>query len=394
MIDFVMPSLGADMNEGTLREWRVKPGDKVKSGDIIAEVETQKGLIEIEVFNEGTIEKLLIEVGKKVPVGTVIAHIIPDEETGVVEKPAPVVDITKEKKIEIEKPSIVEKKFEPKKTDHIRASPLAKKIAEEKGIDISLIKGTGDENAITKEDVEKVISEKKIPSIVNEVKESSTPIENIRMAIATAMSRSNQEIPHYYLETKIDMSASLAMLVKENNTRSVSERLLIAVFLIKAVAKAIEEVPDINAWWVNGLQPKKDIHVAFVVSLRTGGIMVPAILDTGKKSLTELMKSLNDIIPRARALKLRGSEINEATITVTSLGDIGVETIYGIIYPPQVAIVGFGIIKEQAWVINNKVEVRPILSATLAADHRATDGIIGSKFLMALKKYLEKPELL
>lgn len=394
MIDFVMPSLGADMNEGTLREWRVKPGDKVKSGDIIAEVETQKGLIEIEVFNEGTIEKLLIEVGKKVPVGTVMAHIVPVGETVVSEKQTPIIDAAKEKKVEIEKHSIVEKKIESKKTDHIRASPLAKKIAEEKGIDISLIKGTGEGNAITKEDVEKVISEKMLPSIENEVKEISTPIENIRKAIASAMSRSNQEIPHYYLETKIDMSASLAMLAKENNTRPVSERLLIAVFLIKAVAKAIEEVPDINAWWVNGLQPKKDIHVAFVVSLRTGGIMVPTIHDSGKKSLTELMKSLNDIIPRARAMKLRSSEINEATITITSLGDIGVETIYGIIYPPQVAIVGFGIIKEQAWVINNKVEVRPVLSATLAADHRATDGIIGSKFLMALKKYLEKPELL
>lgn len=394
MIDFVMPSLGADMNEGTLREWRVKPGDKVKSGDIIAEVETQKGLIEIEVFNEGTIEKLLIEVGKKVPVGTVMAHIIPNVETGVIEKPTPVIDAAKEKKDIVEKLSAVEKKFEPKKTDHIRASPLAKKIAEEKGIDISLIKGTGEGNAITKEDVEKVISEKKIPTLVNEVKESSTPIENIRMAIAAAMSRSNQEIPHYYLETKIDMSASLAMLAKENNTRPLSERLLIAVFLIKAVAKAIEEVPDINAWWVNGLQPKKDIHVAFVVSLRTGGIMVPTIHDSGKKSLTELMVSLNDVIPRARTMKLRSSEINEATITITSLGDIGVETIYGIIYPPQVAIVGFGIIKEQAWVVNSKVEVRPVLSATLAADHRATDGIIGSKFLMALKKYLEKPELL
>lgn len=394
MIDFVMPSLGADMNEGTLREWRVKPGDKVKSGDIIAEVETQKGLIEIEVFNEGTIEKLLIEVGKKVPVGTVIAHIIPELETEAIEKPIPVIDVAKEKKVEIEKVSIVEKKVESKKIDHIRASPLAKKIAEENGIDISLIKGTGEENAITKEDVEKVISERKLPSSVNNLKESSTPIENIRMAIAAAMSRSNQEIPHYYLETKIDMSASLAMLAETNNKLPVSERLLIAVFLIKAVTKAIEEVPDINAWWVNGLQPKKDIHVAFVVSLRTGGIMVPTILDTGKKPLTELMKSLNDVIPRARAMKLRSSEINEATITITSLGDIGVETIYGIIYPPQVAIIGFGIIKEQAWVVNNKVEVRPILSATLAADHRATDGIIGSKFLMALKKYLEKPELL
>lgn len=383
MIEFQMPSLGADMEAGTLVEWLVKPGDTVRRGDIIAVVDTQKGLIDIEVFDEGTISELVIKENEKVPVGTVMALIASGKEEGIKKeaiKPA--------KKVE---EKIATKKIVAAQTPHfIKASPLAKRIAAEKGIELNTIQGTGENGAITKDDVEKAIIEKMAPK---EEKKIATT-ENIRMAVAAAMSKSNREIPHYYLETKVDMSKAFSWLAEANKQRSVKQRLLPVVLLIKAVAKALTEVPDLNGYWQNGLQRKPDINIGFVVSLRSGGVMIPAIHNADKKSVDELMTSLNDIIPRARAMKLRSSELSESTFTVTSLGEENVETVYGVIYPPQVALAGFGSITEQPWAESGMLDVRPVLNITLSADHRASDGATGSRFLMAVKNHLQKPEAL
>lgn len=381
MPDFCMPSLGADMEAGTLREWLVKPGDKVKRGDIIAIVDTQKGLIDIETFDEGIIEKLLIGVDEKVPVGTVMASISDGKELKAAAAQAPVKKVPEEKLIE----KIAPLEIHP----HIKASPLARRIAAEKGIDLSTISGSGEEGAITKDDVEKAISEK-----ISSKEKPASPTEGIRMAVAAAMSRSNREIPHYYLETKVDMSKALGWLAEANRQRTVKERLLPVVLFIKAVARALEEVPDLNGYWDNGLQKKTDINIGFAISLRTGGVMIPAIHSANKKSLNELMASLNDMIPRARAMKLRSSELSDSTITITSLGEGNVEKVYGVIYPPQVALVGLGSIIEQPWVENGMLGVRPVIAITLSADHRATDGATGSRFLMAINNQLHKPELL
>jgi pyruvate dehydrogenase E2 component (dihydrolipoamide acetyltransferase) len=382
VIEFQMPSLGADMEAGTLTEWLVKPGDLVKRGDIIAVVETQKGLIDIEVFDEGTISELLIKENEKVPVGTVMALISSDKEV-----------VKKEEKIPekiVEEKEIGEKITVSEMPHGIKASPLAKRIATEKGVDLTNVKGTGEGGAITKEDVEKAIVEKVAPK--EEKKIIAT--ESIRMAVAAAMSKSNREIPHYYLETKVDMSKALVWLTEANKQRTVKQRLLPVVLLLKAVSKALLEVPDLNGYWENGFLQKKDINIGFVVSLRTGGVMIPAIHDADKKSLDEMMASLNDIIPRARAMKLRSSELSESTITVTNLGEGNVETVFGVIYPPQVAIVGFGSIAEQPWADSGMLDVRPVLTVSLSADHRATDGATGSRFLMAIRNYLGKPDLL
>lgn len=388
MVEFRMPSLGADMESGFLREWHVKPGDPVKRGDIIAEVETQKGIIDIEVFNEGLVGELLIRRDEKVPVGTLMTHILSPEEAKAGGKVLPPV---KEKpEVISEAQPVKEKPERAAATHHIRSSPLARKIAEEKGIDLSTIKGSGPEGAITRADIEKVLTQQ--PSVQTTPEKSFT--ENIRMAVAAAMSRSNRDIPHYYLQTKIDMSHALTWLAEANKKRSVKDRLLPVVLLIKAVARALGDVPDLNAWWDNGLQRKQDIHIGFVVSLRGGGIIVPAIHDAAKKSLDELMRALSDIIPRAKSLKLRSSELADSTITITSLGEGAVETVFGIIYPPQVALVGFGGITDEPWVENGMLGIRPVLTASLSADHRATDGNTGSQFLTALKNHLSKPELL
>ncbi|NLU94914.1 dihydrolipoamide acetyltransferase family protein [Chitinophaga sp. Ak27] len=377
MIEFCMPSLGADMEAGTLREWLVKPGDTVKRGDIIAVVETQKGLIDIEVFDEGTIDQLVVKEEEKVPVGTLMALIAS----------------TKEAVVKPEQPEVktAEKIIPVSLTTTVKASPLARRVAAEKGVDLADIKGTGEGGAITKEDVEKAAAAQKEP-----VKEEQPTMaaEGIRMAVAAAMSKSNREIPHYYLETKVDMTLPLAWLSEANKKRTVKQRLLPVVLLVKAVAKALADVPDLNAYWDNGLQRKDVINIGFAISLRTGGVMIPAIHLADKKTLDELMASLNDMIPRARAMKLRSSELSDSTITITSLGEGNVETVYGVIYPPQVALVGFGSIIEQPWAEQGMLGVRPILTVTLAADHRATDGATGSRFLVAFNEHLQKPDML
>ncbi|MBQ0732900.1 dihydrolipoamide acetyltransferase family protein [Aquimarina celericrescens] len=375
MIEFKMPSLGADMEDGTLIEWRVSSGDVVKRGDIIAEVDTQKGLIEIEVFEEGTIDRLIIKEGMKVPVGTIIATIIPLEE-----------------KVPVKKEAL--KKSLIRSPDRIKISPLARKIAKEKEIDFSIIQGTGPEGSITKKDIELAGKKKIEPQVEILEDKRDIDIQGVRAAIASAMSRSNKEIPHFYLETRINMSKAMNWLKETNKQLPLRDRLLSVVVIIKAMAKAIKEVPEVNAYWEDSLQLKEAINIGFAVSLRKGGVVIPAILDADKKSLPELMKLLNDLIPRARALKLRSSELSESTITLTNIGEGNVDKVFGVIYPPQVAIVGFGSVTDEVWVENNTISICPVLHATLAADHRAIDGYLGGRFLNVLKKNLQQPETL
>lgn len=392
MVEFRMPSLGADMEAGFLREWKVKPGDHVNRGDIIAEVETQKGIIDIEVFNEGVIGELVIKEDDEVPVGTLMTYILSADEKPVTSQPVMIKENGKEPPSSPPVNDQVKQVHMPP-AHHIRASPLAKRIAAEKGIDITLIKGSGPEGAIVRKDVEKTLAEQPATP-APPVKPQKDFTENIRMAVAAAMSKSNREIPHYYLQTRVDMSRAIQWLEDVNKQRPSKDRLLPAVLLIKAVARALDDVPDLNAWWDNGLQRKEEINIGFVVSLRTGGIVVPAIHNADLKSLDELMKDLSDLIPRARALRLKSSELADSTITLTSLGEGAVETVYGVIYPPQVALVGFGGISEEPWAQNGLVGARPVQTITLAADHRATDGSTGNKFLTAIKSYLTQPELL
>jgi pyruvate dehydrogenase E2 component (dihydrolipoamide acetyltransferase) len=217
----------------------------------------------------------------------------------------------------------------------------------------------------------------------------------MRRAIAAAMARSKREIPHYYLGTHIDVSRALAWLQAENLKRPVTERLLYSVLLLKVVALAVHEIPEMNGFWVDGaFKPSEAVHIGVAISLRQGGLIAPAIHDLDKKSLDEIMVNLRDLVKRVRAGVLRSSEIADATITVTSLGEQGVEAVFGIIYPPQVALVGFGKVTEQPWAANGMVGAKPVIMATVAADHRASDGHRGGLFLAAIDRLLQEPEKL
>ena len=273
---------------------------------------------------------------------------------------------------------------------------MARKLAQELGLDLEKIQGTGLQGVIERHDVE-LAAKTQVPMAPqsDEGPRPAEPLAGMRHAIAMAMVRSNREIPHYYLSTHIDMSKALSWLERFNQQRSIENRVLPVALLLKAVARGLVQVPELNGFWIDDqLKQSPEIHLGVAISLRRGGLMIPAIHAAHEKSVEELMGALRDIITRARSGRLRSSEITEGTITVTNLGDLGVETVYGVIYPPQVALVGFGKIMEQPWADHGMLGVRPVLAATLAADHRATDGHRGAQFLESLGRLLEEPESL
>jgi pyruvate dehydrogenase E2 component (dihydrolipoamide acetyltransferase) len=393
MAEFVMPKLGADMSEGKLTAWRKKPGDRVERGEIIADVETDKADIEVEVFTSGVIEKILVEPGKKVSVGTPLAII---REEGESEAELPTARPSARPPVAQPPPPVsipAMPPVGPVEAGRIRISPAAKKLAADLGIDPASVTGTGPGGRITREDIERAATKKVAGPSQPEIEIDRQA--RMRQTIAAAMARSKREIPHYYLSTTIDMSQALEWLAEENLKRPVEGRLLYGVLLIKAVALGLSQVPELNSIWIEDKAVQAtDVHVGVAISLRGGGLVAPALHNTDRKSLGEIMKELQDLVKRARAGSLRSSELSDPTITVTNLGEQGVETVFGIIYPPQVALVGFGKVVERPWSVGGQIVSQQVVTATLSADHRVSDGHRGALFLAAVDRLLQEPNKL
>ena len=272
-------------------------------------------------------------------------------------------------------------------------------MAQALGLDLASIEGTGPEGAILKADVERAAEPAAAPPPATRQAGSRRPLTPqrraaMRDAIAALMARSKREIPHYYVETTIDLTAAMRWLGGENAARPLPRRILPAALLLRAVAAATREVPELNGFWRDdAFEPAQATHIAIAISLRGGGLVAPALHDVGAMTVDEVMHGLRDLVRRSRTGSLRGAEMTEATITVTNLGDEGgADAVYGVIYPPQVALVGFGAIRERAWAAGGMVGARPTVVATLAADHRAGDGHRGALFLRAIDQLLQHPE--
>ncbi|HUJ85223.1 MAG TPA: dihydrolipoamide acetyltransferase family protein [Burkholderiales bacterium] len=386
MIEFKLPSLGADMDQGKLLEWKVKTGEAVKRGQVIAVVDTSKAAVDVEVWHDGVIEELITKPGETIPVGTVMARLSGAGEPAVAARaPAPKPSAPSPKPAAAPAPSVPPALRKP-------ASPAARKRAHELDVDIEKVTGTGPHGAVTLEDVEKAVKPA-APAPAPAPAAGADRLAEMRKAIGAAMSRSKREIPHYYLAETIPMHRALERLSRANESRPVTERVLMGALQLKAVALTLRQFPELNGFWRDGaFHPGHGIHVGVAISLRQGGLVAPAIHDVDQRTLEELMRALADLVKRARAGSLRSSEMSDPTITVTNLGEQGVEAVYGVIYPPQVALVGFGRIAERAWAEDGALRAAPVVTATLSGDHRASDGHRGARFLAALREQLQRPE--
>lgn len=471
MGDFLMPSLGADMQHGKLVEWLVKPGDYVRRGDLVAVVDTDKTIMDVESFQEGVVADLLVDIGETVPVGTPLARITQTPaETGPPAHEGPPARATAAPEARAAAKAAVSKTAVPKAAapeapetaapkeaapiappvrhlahrlgvdtakihgtgkdgaitradvehavaarpgNRVRSSPRARRLAAELGVELATIAGTGPQGAVTEADVHRAAgshAEALVPEIpapapqappkgapeepvTGKPSEARERVASLRRAIGALMSRSKKTIPHYYLSTTLDLRAAVDWMQSVNAQRPVAARLVPSALLLKAAALAAREVPEVNGFYDDGgFRPSASVHLGVAVALRQGGLVAPAIHDADTLPVEVLMEQLRDLVSRARAGRLQRAEMADPTITVTNLGDLGVESVYGVIYPPQVAMVGFGRVMEQPWAQNGMLGVRHAVIATLSADHRVSDGLRGGRYLARIEELLQKPE--
>ncbi|MGR5485290.1 dihydrolipoamide acetyltransferase family protein [Vibrio alfacsensis] len=462
LIDITMPALGADMRDGTLLEWLIKPGDNVEKGDIIAVIETSKGAIDMETYHNGTISELLVEPEIKLPVGSVMARMESDSPTSEALNEHALRTPTQEDKVsdspftyeepahealpiqervsnttnntlnspEIEPdetpfpPYIPPRKLrathsnldslvpttneqersrpEPqphqkqKQKQRVFASPIVRKTAFRLGIALSSLTGSGPKGAIVLRDLLSHLDSSEAKTLrKSETKNAASAASTMRQAISDAMTRSKQEIPHYYLAQEINLTHAQKWLTQQNQQREPEQRLLLPALLLTAIARQLVRFPQLNGFYHDGcFTPSTNINIANTISLREGGLVTPAILKADQLSIQQVMDSLRDITERGRHGRLRSSEISQGSITVTSIGERGADMLTGVIYPPQVAIIGLGRLRKAPIINNDKLEIGEVMTVTLAADHRVSDGISGARFLHALAKQLQHPEAL
>lgn len=377
-----MPSLGADMTEATLLEWHVGTGDEVHRGDIIATVDTSKSAIDVESFQDGRVESLLVDPGTTIAVGTPIVRLGSGDIRGVA-------------------------------AGHV--SPLARRRARELGVDLAAVAPSRPGGVIGVADVEAqagtpmtvpmaTVPMATVPAVPVSAPEPAPgtsppggpalPAERpgMREAIGALMARSKREIPHYYVQSTIDIEGPLRWLEERNTRVPVGERILPAALMVWAAAQAAREVPEVNGHFNGAFTPAASVHLGVAISLRESGVIAPALHDAGEQPLEELMRRLRDLTSRARSGRLRASEMSDPTMTVTMLGEQGAQVVHGIIYPPQVALVGLGTIMARPWAVDGMLTVRRVVTACLAADHRVTDGHRGSQYLAALERALQGVE--
>ncbi|MFN8876872.1 MAG: dihydrolipoamide acetyltransferase family protein [Gemmatimonadota bacterium] len=405
-----MPTLGADMTRGTLVEWHVKPGDAVAKGQVVCTVETDKGAVEVECWEPGTVARLVAEPMQSLEVGAPLAFLAQGGETvadvakATERMAAPAPSAAAAQPAVTPAPAPAPPSAPPPPEAHVRASPAARRRAEELGIALATVAQRKPGHAVSIADVERAAAERtaapsSAPSSAGApAAAASIPADRqvaMRHAIASAMARSKREIPHYYLGTEILLERASAWLETRNAGVGVADRVLLAAVQVKAVARAVHETPELNGFYRDGtFIPGSGVHVGIAVALRGGGLIAPALHEADTLPLAELMRRMADLIERARRERLRGAELTDATITITNLGDLGVETVFGVISPPQVALVGFGRVVRKPAVVGDAVVAARVVHATLSADHRVSDGMRGARFLAALDRLLQSPEAL
>jgi pyruvate dehydrogenase E2 component (dihydrolipoamide acetyltransferase) len=388
------------MEEGKLVEWLVSPGDRVERGDIVAVVETQKGAVEIEIFESGEIAELLVQPGKTLPVGAPLARLGTSAMAEASTQVPPAVSFrpAPEPAKVTTKPRVA-----PVPVPYggaVLSSPAARRRAAELRIGLEAIAGSGPDGAVLLSDVERHAGAGPLPAARPAKAGPPTgkpglDMIEMRRAIAAAMTRAKREIPHYYLCHEIDLQAAQDRLIALNAARTPDRRLLMGALLVRATVGAVAKVPELNGRYeAEPYRSSASIHCGLAVAMRGGGLIAPAILDAQEKDPDAIMEAMRDIVARSRAGRLRNSEITQGTITVSSLGETGVDALIGVIYPPQVALVGFGAPRVKPMLHGASIAPRLAVTVSLAADHRVSDGRRGALFLAEIDRLLQEPDTL
>jgi pyruvate dehydrogenase E2 component (dihydrolipoamide acetyltransferase) len=396
-----MPKMSDTMTEGVIVAWHKKVGDDVKSGDILAEVETDKATMELENYVKGTLLHIGIEAGQSVPVDSIIAVVGAKGEdiSGLLTEAAAPKAEAPGAKIEVATPatSPTEAPTTPSTSDtRLKASPLAKKIAEEKGVDISKVSGSGDNGRIVKRDIENfspAASGSKpsvsIPSIVGTESFDDVTVSQMRKAIARRLSESKNGAPHFYLTMSINMDKVIEARKVMNDISPV--KISVNDIIIKAVAASLRQHPKVNSSWLGDkIRMNHHIHVGVAVAIEDG-LIVPVVKFADNKTISHISAEVKELADKAKNKKLQPTEFEGSTFTISNLGMFGIDQFTAIINPPESCILAVGAAQETVVVENGQMKVANIMKVTLSCDHRSVDGAVGSAFLQTLKAMLENP---
>jgi len=385
--EVVMPKMGQTMERGTIIKWLKKDGEEVKKGEPLLEIETDKTTIEVEARDSGTL-KILAQEGEEVPIAKTIAYIIKKGE------PAPEVKISEQLK---------PKEGEAAAVRRVKASPLARKIAKEEGVDLTQVMGTGPGGRITKEDVLAYLKRRDEVSPAEAVSAESVqaeyevvPMSSMRRAIAMKMVKSKMQVPHFYVSVQVDMTEAARLREGLNSVIETKSgvRLSFTHLLVKAVASALEKYPQLNATVEDDeVRIWKDINIGIAVSLEDG-LIVPVLRGADKLDLFEITSRVSELVAKARKKRLREDEFSGGTFTISNMGAFDVDSFIAIINVPEAAILATGRISDKPAVVDGELTIRKIMTMTLSADHRVVDGVTAAKFLQEVKRLLEAPYLL
>ena len=424
--NITMPALSPTMTEGNLAKWLKKEGDKVKAGDVIAEIETDKATMEVEAVDEGILGKILVPAGtQKVPVNDVIAILLEEGEGADAIKagPKPAADVKQtvsnpgpspaSANAAVPSPSgrgQIEGVRSPNDGKRIYASPLAKRIAKEKGIDLSQVQGSGPRGRIVRADVEKakpgVVAPtasqgasapraagpdaKKLADLLG-MKYKEIPNNNIKKIVASRLLESKVTVPHFYLTVECILDNLMEARKELNDKANGAFKLSVNDFVIKAAAMALKAYPAANVAWTDAAVLQYE-HADISVAVATpNGLITPVVKKAEEKGLQQISAEMKDLAGRAREGKLKPEEFQGGTFSISNLGMFGVRDFQAIINPPQACILAVGAGIEKPVVVNGKIEIRTVMGCTLSVDHRAVDGAIGAEYLQIFKKYIENP---
>lgn len=406
MSEITMPRLSDTMEDGVVAGWLKQPGDRVATGDVLAEIETDKAIMELEAYEDGVLERILVQAGDRVPIGTAIGILGDGTDTSSEPTPAPATGATAE-------PLPAARDEGPKSDQRFKASPLARRLAKERGVDLASVRGTGPGGRITRADIDAATTALTVPTTAPPTTAPPTtapitaaaeaaadvdeiPLTRVQRIAATRLTKAKQDAPHIYLTSAVDVTELLALRKDLNAavTAAGGPKISVNDLVVKAAANALRARPEVNVSFAgDALRRHRGVHIGIAVAT-PAGLLVPVIHDADRRTVSEIAAESQAQAAKARDGKLRLPDVSGGTFTVSNLGMFGLEQFTAVINPPEAAILAVGAATEEFRPVGGQPVLRSILRLTLSCDHRAIDGAVGAAFLQHLAGLLRHPLVL